>query len=63
VRASIHEANTCGHEPTTTEPHDVLDIKGLAALLLTHRVTTTLKAQAGEIPSRAVIMASLATSA
>jgi excisionase family DNA binding protein len=34
--------------------HDVLDINGLAALLMIHRVTCTLKAQAGEIPGRQI---------
>jgi excisionase family DNA binding protein len=42
-------------QPTTPEPQgDVLDIKALAALLLVHRVTATMKAQAGEIPGRMV---------
>ena len=41
--------------PSTPTPQsDVLDIRALAALLMIHRVTATLKAQAGEIPGRQV---------
>jgi excisionase family DNA binding protein len=41
--------------PTPTPPeNDVLDINALAKLLHIHRVTCTLKAQAGEIPGRQI---------
>jgi excisionase family DNA binding protein len=40
--------------PSAAPVSDVLDINALAALLLIHRVTATLKAQAGEIPGRQI---------
>ncbi len=45
------------NQTTTPQPeplNDVLDIAALALLLHIHRVTATLKAQAGEIPGRQI---------